>query len=143
MSDIELHVDDRAAAVIRDRIIGELVAFNDAAAGGADHRELSVIARNEGEVVGGLFGHTNWDWLFIAQLWVSETSRGRGIGQKLMREAELEARRRGCKHAHVDTFSFQALSFYERLGYAVVGRLDNYPAGHARYFLQKSKLSEQ
>jgi predicted N-acetyltransferase YhbS len=138
-----LQVDDRAAAAIRDRVIGELVAFNDVAAGVADHRELSVIARDQGEVVGGLFGYTNWDWLFIAQLWVSDTVRRRGIGQRLVRESELEARRRGCRHAHVDTFSFQALSFYERLGYAVVGRLDDYPAGHARYFLQKSELLDQ
>ncbi len=140
---MEIEVGDGAAAEIRDHVIGCLVAFNDAAAGVADQRELSVIGRNQGEIIAGLLGYTNWDWLFIAQLWVSETSRGRGIGQKLMREAELEARRRGCRHAHVDTFSFQALSFYERLGYAVVGRLDNYPAGHARYFLQKSELFEQ
>jgi hypothetical protein len=38
----------------------------------------------------------------------------------------------------VDTYDFQALGFSERLGYAVFGRLDDFPAGHTRFFLQKS-----
>ena len=37
----------------------------------------------------------------------------------------------------LDTFSFQARRFYEKLGYVVFGELPDYPAGHSRYFLQK------
>jgi hypothetical protein len=37
----------------------------------------------------------------------------------------------------LDTFSFQARPFYEKLGYEVFGQLEDYPRGHSRYFLQK------
>jgi hypothetical protein len=45
---------------------------------------------------------------------------------------------RGCRHAYLDTFSFQALGFYEKQGYAVYGQLENFPTGASRYFLKKT-----
>ena len=35
---------------------------------------------------------------------------------------------------------FQALSFYQKLGYQIFGQLEDYPVGHTRYFLQKRAL---
>jgi hypothetical protein len=52
-------------------------------------------------------------------------------------QAEQEAITRGCRGAWLDTFSFQARGFYERLGYAVFGTLDDYPPGQNRIFLHK------
>ncbi|MDQ6654361.1 MAG: GNAT family N-acetyltransferase, partial [Verrucomicrobiota bacterium] len=124
----------------RQAVIGGLVRHNDAAASPAAYRELSVIARAEGEIVGGLLGWTNWNWLFIAQLWVAEAARG-GTGRRLVTEAEQAATARGCTHAHVDTFGFQALPFYRKLGYELFGELEDYPRGETRYFLQKRNLT--
>jgi hypothetical protein len=39
--------------------------------------------------------------------------------------------------AFLDTFSFQARPFYEKLGYHVFGMLENHPAGHQHYFMTK------
>ena len=50
-----------------------------------------------------------------------------------MQAMEAEAIRRGCRGAYLDTFSYQARPFYERLGYEVFGTLDDYPAGHQRF----------
>jgi hypothetical protein len=41
-----------------------------------------------------------------------------------MDRAEIRARERGCHSAWLDTFSFQARGFYEKLGYEEFGRLD-------------------
>ena len=38
----------------------------------------------------------------------------------------------------MDTFSFQARPFYEKLGYRVFGQLPDYPRGQTRYFLAKA-----
>ncbi|MDB5536981.1 MAG: Acetyltransferase family protein, partial [Devosia sp.] len=38
----------------------------------------------------------------------------------------------------LDTFSFQARPFYEKLGYSVFGTIPDYPPGGARYFLSKT-----
>ena len=84
---------------------------------------------------------TQWNWLFIKLLWVSEELRGQGFGRALMSSAEQEALARGCTNIYLDTFSFQARDFYERLGYEVFGQLTDFPPGHKRYFLQKRDLT--
>jgi hypothetical protein len=54
-----------------------------------------------------------------------------------MAEAEVFARQRGLLGVWLDTFSFQARPFYEKLGFSVFGTLHDHPAGGARYFMQK------
>jgi peptidoglycan hydrolase-like protein with peptidoglycan-binding domain len=50
-------------------------------------------------------------------------ARGHGFGRELMKRAELYAVERGCTDAFLDTFSFQARPFYEKLGHRVFGML--------------------
>ncbi len=120
-----------------------LIEHNDAAADPESYLDLTVVVREDGTAVGGLLGYTNWDWLFVKQLWLGEEFRGRGLGRDLVHLAEEEACRRGCQHAHLDTFDCQALPFYQSLGYSVFGQLEDYPAGHTRYFLQKRGLQSR
>ena len=80
--------------------------------------DIGVYVRDDkGVMLGGLIGVRKGDWLNIDYLWVSETVRGSGVGSQLIKTAEEEARRKGCKHALVDTASFQARPFYEKQGY--------------------------
>ncbi len=51
--------------------------------------------------------------------------------------AETEAMRRGCKWARLETFSFQARGFYEKLGYRVIGALHDFPPGGSVYWMRK------
>ena len=122
-------------------VIGKLVAYNDSQAAEEGASELAVFTRCDGELVGGLLGFTHWNWLFVKQLWVCDRVRGKGLGTKLMQAAESEAVSRSCLHAHLDTFDFQALPFYEKQGYRLFGQLEDYPVGHTRYFLQKRDLT--
>lgn len=91
----------------------------------------------DGAVAGGLVGATNWGWLHIRYLAVPSDHRGQGIGRTLMYRAEEAARQRGCRAAWVDTYSFQAPGFYERLDYRLFGELPDYPPGQKRLFYWK------
>ena len=102
------------------------------------HTLLRVFAHNDtGELVGGLLGETFWGWLYVADLWVHEDHRHAGLGSQLMRLAEAEAIRRGCRHAYLDTIDYQAPDFYHRFGYSVWGTLEDFPPGHRRIFFKK------
>ncbi|MFF0742475.1 GNAT family N-acetyltransferase [Streptomyces sp. NPDC004111] len=122
-----------------DRLDKELTAFNNAATGAHDERELSVrVTDDAGELVGGL---TGWTWGGLGgvhMLWVREDARHGGWGTRLMRAAEAEALRRGCDRMSVSSFTFQAPDFYRGLGYREVGRLPGIPGGHEDvYFLKR------
>jgi GNAT superfamily N-acetyltransferase len=115
-----------------------LEAYNSLYAPPLNYRPLTITLRTaDGTLVGGLLGETYWSWLYVRILWLAEHVRGRGYGSSLLAKAEQEAVRRGCHRAHLDTMSFQALSFYERHGYTVFGVLHDVPPGHSRYSLQK------
>jgi ribosomal protein S18 acetylase RimI-like enzyme len=122
-------------------VVNGLVGYNDSQAEPEGAARLVLLLRDgDGTIRGGLLGYTHWNWLFVSHLWVHESLRGGGLGHKLLARAEAEAAARGCRNAHVDTFSFQAPGFYESLGYEVFGTLDDYPPGHSRCFLQKRGL---
>jgi GNAT superfamily N-acetyltransferase len=89
----------------------------------------------DGQLAGGLSGIMSWGWLFIDAVWVPADRRGHGVGRALMASAEYHAAAQGCHSAWLDTF--QAREFYESIGYAVFGSLDDYPAGQTRCFLRK------
>ena len=99
---------------------------------------LAVFCRDEtGRIVAGAYGRTNWNWLHIGTVWVAEEARRAGLGRRLILAIESAARERGCRHAHLDTFSYQARPFYEKLGYELFAELEDYPPGHRRFFLRK------
>ncbi len=79
----------------------------------ASHRKpLSVYARDEaGTVIGGLTAETWGNWLSVE--WLRRAAR-------------------------LDTFSFQARPFYEKLGYQLQMTLKDYPVEHECYFLTKT-----
>ena len=79
-----------------------------------------------------------FEWLFVNWLWVADSYRKHGVGSQLMGGAEAAARAQGCRAAYLDTFTFQAPKFYERLGYREFGRLNDFPPGHARIWFSKA-----
>src|SRR5688572_2139626 len=109
---------------LRAAIARPLIAYNLAKTGRSDYRPLILaIDDEEGRAIGGLWGRTVYDWLFVELLFVPDALRGRGVGSELMKRAEGEAMTRGCHSAWLDTFDFQARPFYERLGYSCFAEL--------------------
>ncbi len=104
---------------------------------------LDLFVRDtDGTILAALVSDTYWGWLDIDKLWVHESLRGHGLGTRLLFLAESEAQRRDCRHARLTTFSFQARGFYERLGYRVVGALEDYPPGETYFWMRKDFAPE-
>lgn len=136
----EYNVSSSSEADVRDveTVHSGLEAYNDAHAGPARFRKVHLFVRDAaGTVRGGLFGRHVWGWLYVELLWVEESVRGNGLGTQLLMEAEREALEAGCTRALLDTFDFQAPTFYRRRGYSVFAVLEDFPPGHRRYYLQK------
>jgi GNAT superfamily N-acetyltransferase len=134
----DLIVTDAPDPADRDAIVDGLNRYNQDETGGAASQPLAVLIRSDGGITtGGLLGRTWLGWLYVELLYVPDGLRGSGVGRDLMLRAETEARARGCIGIWLNTFSFQARGFYEKLGFTLLGRIEDYPPGHQRFFLQK------
>lgn len=78
-----------------------------------------------------------WNGMEIDSLWVDEFCRGKGLGRKLMEIVEREAIKRGCTFAYTNTFSWQAPGFYQKLGYSLYGKLDDFPQNCSLSYFRK------
>jgi GNAT superfamily N-acetyltransferase len=134
----DVRIDNDVSEGDEAAIVRGLLAFNEKWLGPSNDQPVRFVARDEAGVVGGLLGHTRWNWLYVAKLWVDERARGRGIGTQLLMAAEELARARGCTDVSLDTFEYQARPFYEKLGYELFGTLDGYPPGYRQFYLRKS-----
>ena len=104
----------------------------------SDNVPLGIFLEDENKKkIAGLIGETFGNWLCIHYFFVAECLRGQGIGRKMIEAAECEAKKRGCKYAFVDTFSFQAPDFYKKLGYKEVFTLEEYPYTGKRHYYNK------
>ena len=91
-----------------------------------------------GCIWGGVICTCLWNGMEINSLWVDESKRGQGWGKKLMEKAEAEGKRRGCTFAYTNTFTWQATGFYQTLGYAEYGKLENFPEGNNLIYYRKN-----
>ena len=122
-----LTVEDEPEAAALQALPQALEDFNESRwPGHGPWRPLGIFIRDAETIVAGLSGETYCGWLVIKYLWVRDDLRRRGVGSELMAYAEAGAVERGCHSAWLDTFSFQARAFYEKLGYEEFGALD-YP----------------
>ncbi|MBO3269568.1 MULTISPECIES: GNAT family N-acetyltransferase [Hymenobacter] len=122
----------------RQPILAGLQEYNRQQVPGESQLLAVLLLDEQDATIGGLWGRTYYDWLFVELLFVPEALRGQDLGARLLQEAEQAAKQRGCQHAHLDTFGFQAKDFYLKQGYTVFGQLENYPTGFTRYFLRKA-----
>ena len=100
-----------------------------AAMGLGDEVDLAIFVRDGDTVVAGISGWTWGDCCELQSLWVEPSLRGRGLATRLLAAAEAEAAARECSQTVHFTYDFQARALYERNGYELVGRVENFPAG--------------
>jgi GNAT superfamily N-acetyltransferase len=118
----------KADASLDQLLSDELDKFNAAAtAGTAPAEELTVRVEQGEELVAGISGWTWGQAAGIGMTWVREDHRGTGVGTNLLTAFESEAKRRGCTHVFVTSFTFQAPGFYQRHGYREIFRWESVP----------------
>jgi len=138
MSDIRIVSDPHASESLKQVVVDHLDLYNVGTTGITEYSPVNLFLRDQAdEVLGGLLGAVWGGVLFVRILWVAQALRGRGYGRRLLEMAEQRAVERGCRQVFLDTHSFQAPGFYERQGYQIYARADNWPVGHAHYFLRK------
>lgn len=95
------------------------------------------IRGDDNELIGCIVIQYFWGQMHIERLVVEKKYRGNGYGQKLMQYVFEYAKTRGCNLIYVETLSFQALKFYQKLGFEVQFIRSGYIEDISFYYLKK------
>ena len=125
-----------------DYIYDKIQEYNESVAPpvpGAGNEETVLKIENEnGEVIAGCVCQIDeWKIAEIDVMWVDERYCRQGMASALIREAERIFREKGCKLVALGTFDFQARPLYEKNGYTLCGKIDDWPKGHCNYHFFK------
>lgn len=100
--------------------------------------ELELALKGpSGDIVGGISVSSVLGVMFLEVLWVADAYRRKGLGGRLVLEAERIAQEEGCIAAGTWTFSWQGPEFYPSIGYKLIGIYDGYPLGITEHVLMK------
>ena len=99
---------------------------------------IAIFVRDDQrQMVAGISGSLWGECLEIDYLWVQGAVRGQGVGKQLLIALEEAAVVRGCRQITLETFSFQAPEFYQKLGYIQFGVIDGFGNRFRKFYLQK------
>ncbi len=102
-----------------------------------EFRDYSYHIEEEGRLIAGIVAQSTFDTLEVEFLIVDDAYRGRGLGTELLSLAEAQARADGLRRVLVNTYSFQAPRFYEKLGYRKLFEISPCFAAYAQFYFVK------
>lgn len=82
-----------------------------------NYKSFSLILTNNEKVVGVLNAYTAFAEIYIDDIWVDSTHRGKGFGIKLIQNLEERFKNKGFNNINLVTSAFQAPEFYKKCGF--------------------------
>ena len=102
-------------------------------------RPFSIFIKDQKEhVLGGASGTLFYGSLYVDSLWIDEPLRNQGWGKKLMYEAEKIGREHGSLFVTLNTMDWEALPFYQKLGYSIEFTRKGYEKDSTIFMLRKN-----
>ncbi len=96
-----------------------------------------LIKDHKQQLLGGAKAVVYYGCLYVDMLWVDAAIRRQGWGARLMQEAEKIGRECGCTFATVNTMDWEALPFYQKLGYEIEFIREGYVKAAKMFYLRK------
>jgi ribosomal protein S18 acetylase RimI-like enzyme len=96
-------------------------------------KETSAELDDADQLIAGLKGFRHWNWFYLTHLWIAPEVRHQGLARDLIEDLLRRSREEKLAGVYVDTFDAEGL--YKKLGFKILGRLDNFPEGGMRTWL--------
>lgn len=126
------------------QVLGDNIMTHAQQQKGQDPLEFfAFFIRDEGnKIIGGCNGCTLYGSLYIDQLWVADLLRNQGYGTQLIKAAEQFGNEHQCTFATVNTMDWEALGFYQKLGFEIEFVRHGFKHDSRFYFLRKALSSD-
>ncbi|KTD24974.1 acyl-CoA N-acyltransferase [Legionella lansingensis] len=100
------------------RMTKDLIAYETRHGIDVNYRRFSVVISNEkDEIFGVLNAYTAFAEIYVDDIWVDSSYRGKGYGRQLLSALENHFKGQGFNNINLVTSAFQAPEFYKKCGF--------------------------
>lgn len=109
---------DQIPTNVENKMRKDLVAYETSHGIDVNYREFALILRDiSGDAVGVLNAFTAFSEIYINDMWVEQSQRGKGYGKKLLQTLEDHFKGKGFNNINLVTSAFSAPEFYKKCGF--------------------------
>lgn len=120
MSDYEIKFIDELPKDIEKLMRDDLIEYESQHGIDVNFKRFAlVLTNNAGKVFGVLSAFTAFSEIYINDMWVHKSQRGKGYGRKLIATLEENFEGKCFNNMNLVTSAFQAPEFYKKCGFIV------------------------
>lgn len=101
---------------------------------------IAFVAMEGTTFAGAIVVERFWNALHVKYVYVTDHYRNQGLGSRLMQRAVAYGLEQNCPFAFVETMSFQALDFYQKMGFELNFTRSGYAHGSSFHYLSKKLI---
>lgn len=120
MDNCKIEFVDKLSKDIEDKMRKDLVEYESEHGIEVNYKRFSVVLREDGgDTFGVLTAYTAFAEVYIDDLWVDQSFRGKGYGRRLLQALEDHFKGKGFNNINLVTSAFQAPEFYKKCGFTI------------------------
>ena len=109
---------DKLPADIEEKMSQDLEAYENGHGIDVNYKKFSIILRDPSNTpIGVLNAYTAFAEVYVDDIWVHKSLRGKGYGRQLLQTLENHFKNKGFNNINLVTSAFQAPEFYKKCGF--------------------------
>lgn len=105
---------------IEEKMRKDLVKYESSHGIDVNYKKFALVLKDEsGNTLGVLNAFTAFAEVYVDDMWVDSSCRGKGYGRKLLQELENRFEGKGFNNINLVTSAFNAPEFYKKCGFTV------------------------
>lgn len=118
MSNCKIEFVDVLPGDIEEKMRKDLIEYESSYGIDVNYRRFSIILKEDtNDVIGVLNAFTAFSEIYVDDMWVDKSHRGKGYGRKLLQSLENHFKGKGFNNINLVTSAFQAPEFYRKCGF--------------------------
>lgn len=116
----KIELTDTMSEDIEDKMRKDLVKYESGHGIDVNYKKFALVLKDElGNAFGVLNAFTAFSEIYVDDMWVDSSCRGKGYGRKLLQELENHFEGKGFNNINLVTNAFNAPEFYKKCGFSV------------------------
>jgi ribosomal protein S18 acetylase RimI-like enzyme len=118
MENCKIEFVDHLSEEIEEKMRNNFVDYESSHGVDVNYKPFALILRDDaGEAVGVVNAFTAFSEVYVDDMWVHSSHRGKGYGRKLLQSLEDHFEGRGFNNINLVTNAFNAPDFYKKCGF--------------------------